>query len=181
MVLVPVFGVTLLLPLLSPPLLLVPMSVSLLSSPFPSPPSLPCSYVSPSFLSPLGLTPHPPPPPPPHPPLSSPVLFKGYDGDIEKDLPNGGLDHREETSLEGGGARGRAPLNSPYPIPTEVKQRIWTTLPLEHCIELLKATLTGTISKNRCVCMRACVCACVCVCVCVCVCAYICMHVYVCV
>ena len=56
-----------------------------------------------------------------------------------------------EHDEEEGGEKGATNLpSSPYPIPNEVLRRIWSTIPLEYCIQLLKETLKGGgITKNR--------------------------------
>ncbi len=71
-----------------------------------------------------------------------------------QDLKETYYNHEEEEEEEEEEERRGASLPcSPYPIPNEVLRRIWSTVPLECCIQLLKETLKGGITKNRCVCL----------------------------
>ena len=70
----------------------------------------------------------------------------GYEADVEHEQHN---EMEQGTSYNCRGEGGRLGFNFPYHVPCEVQQRIWTTVPLEHCIELFSKTLHGKIDKNR--------------------------------
>lgn len=83
-------------------------------------------------------------------PCSVPTLLTNCSAGYEADVERHSVDQGE--SCDGEGVGGLPPMNlpsSPYVIPSEVLQRLWTVVPLEHCIHLLRETLKGGINKNR--------------------------------
>ena len=71
----------------------------------------------------------------------------GYEADGELDVLDG-MDSGDGSNLRDGDGLARLGLTFPCHVPVEVQQRIWTTLPLEHCIQLFSKTLQGKINRN---------------------------------
>ena len=72
--------------------------------------------------------------------------LSGYEGDVEQ-----GTCHLTEVGESCDEATEEGQLlqsMTTYVVPVEVQQRLWTTLPLQHCIRLLQETMKEGITVN---------------------------------